>query len=66
MGDKYPSYIAQALQEVLAKVGIVLLKKLAVLLPEVYQLFTSEALNRAAQLGLEQSESVVTQEMPKR
>lgn len=66
MGDKYPSYIAQALQEVLAKVGIVLLKNLAVLLPEVYQLFTSEALNRAAQLGLEQSESVVTQEMPKR
>ena len=63
--DKYPRYIAQAVQEVLTKVGIVLLKSLAVLLPEVYQLFVNEALNRAAQLGLDQSESVVKQEMPK-
>ena len=63
--DKYPSYIAQALQEVLAKVGSVLLKNLAVLLPEVYHLFVSEALNRAVQLGLDQSESDVKQDMPK-
>ena len=63
--DKYPSYIAQALQKVLAKVGNVLLKNLAVLLPEVYQLFVTEALNRAVQLGLDQSESVVKHDMPK-
>ena len=53
MEDKYSSYIAQALQEVLAKVDIVLLKNLAVLLSEVYQPFIMEALNRAAQLVLD-------------
>ena len=40
---KYPDHIAQTLREAITNVGGVLLKNLAVLLPEVYYLFVREA-----------------------
>ena len=65
-GKKHADHIAQALNEVLTNVGSVLLKDLAVLLPEVYDFFVNQAVMRASQLGLSQSESHVKQDMPKR
>jgi len=65
-GGRYSDYVSQALQEVMVKVGNVLLRSLAVLFPEVYRLFINEALQRALVGHMSLDESDIMQEMPRR
>lgn len=63
---KYTDYTAHALNEVIQKFGNVLVNNLAVLLPELYQLFIREGMKKVYEMKLSISESQLTQEMPKR
>ena len=47
--DKYPKHIAVALKEIISKVGEVLMKKIAVLFPDVYKCFITLVIKEAAE-----------------
>ena len=62
---QFTEYMRYALTEATRKLGYILLKKLAILLTELYQLFVKEGRKRASEMDLDLSESQLKQEMPK-
>lgn len=63
---QFTAYMSYALTEAIRRLGDVLLNRVVILLPELYQFLLKEARKKANEMGLDLDEAQLNQEMPKR
>ena len=64
--NQFPEYISHGLKDAILKLGDILLKKVAILLLELYVIVIKQSMTKVSEMNLAYTEHLLRKEMPKR
>ena len=64
--NQFPEYISHVLKDEILKLGDILLKKVAILLSELYDIVNKQSMTKVSEMNLACTKHLLRQKMPKR